>query len=114
MALEQLGFAAKESKNLRLKVHAKFSGALAWPYMYPRPQRPAGLVETAFAELAKRWRPILDVFDRNDVDLCYEVFIDQLKTAQKWRLRAGLRLDEPAMQFALRSEPLCFAAAQLQ
>ncbi|WP_263379438.1 sugar phosphate isomerase/epimerase [Granulicella paludicola] len=50
-----------------------FSGALAWPYMYPRPQRPAGLVETAFAELAKRWRPILDVFDRNDVDLCYEV-----------------------------------------
>jgi len=72
-AIEQLEFAAKASKNLGLKAHATFSGALAWPYVYPWPQRPAGLVETAFAELAKRWRPILDVFDRNDVDLCYEV-----------------------------------------
>ncbi len=72
-AAEQLRFAAKASKNLGLKAHATFSGALAWPYMYPWPQRPAGLVETAFAELAKRWQPILDVFDRNDVDLCYEI-----------------------------------------
>jgi sugar phosphate isomerase/epimerase len=72
-AVEQLGFAAKASKNLGLKAHATFSGALAWPYLYPWPQRPVGLIETAFAELAKRWRPILDVFDRHDVDLCYEV-----------------------------------------
>ena len=72
-AVEQLGFAAKASNNLGLKAHATFSGALAWPYLYPWPQRPAGLVETAFAELANRWRPILDVFDRQDVDLCYEI-----------------------------------------
>ena len=72
-AVEQLGFAAKASKNLGLKAHATFSGALAWPYLYPWPQRPAGLVESAFAELAKRWKPILDLFDQNDVDLCYEV-----------------------------------------
>lgn len=72
-AVDQLGLAAKASKNLGLQAHATFSGALAWPYLYPWPQRPAGLVETAFAELAKRWRPILDVFDRNGVDLCYEV-----------------------------------------
>jgi len=72
-AVQQLEFAANASKNLGLKAHATFSGALAWPYMYPWPQRPAGLVETAFTELAKRWRPILDVFDRNGVDLCYEV-----------------------------------------
>ncbi len=72
-AVEQLGFAARASSNLGLKAHATFSGALAWPYLYPWPQRPAGLVETAFAELAKRWRPILDLFDQHDVDLCYEV-----------------------------------------
>ncbi len=72
-AVEQLGFAARASKNLGLKAHGTFSGALAWPYLYPWPQRPAGLVETAFAELAKRWKPILDVFDDNGIDLCYEV-----------------------------------------
>ena len=72
-AIGQLELAAKASKNLGLKANATFSGALAWPYLYPWPQRPAGLVEAAFAELAKRWTPILDVFDRNDVDLCFEI-----------------------------------------
>src|SRR5712664_353637 len=57
-AVEQLQFAAKASANLGLRAHATFSGALAWPYMYPWPQRPAGLVETAFDELAARWKPI--------------------------------------------------------
>jgi sugar phosphate isomerase/epimerase len=50
-----------------------FSGALAWPYLYPWPQRPAGLVEAAFDELAKRWRPILDAFDGQGINLCYEI-----------------------------------------
>ncbi|QHN03520.1 sugar phosphate isomerase/epimerase [Granulicella sp. WH15] len=72
-AVEQLHFAAKASKNLGVKQHATFSGALAWPYLYPWPQRPQGLVETAFGELAKRWKPILDVFDANGVDLCFEI-----------------------------------------
>src|SRR6266568_3283265 len=53
--------------------HATFSGALAWPYFYPWPQRPAGLVETAFDELARRWRPILDVFDESGVNACFEI-----------------------------------------
>ncbi|WP_213806258.1 sugar phosphate isomerase/epimerase [Granulicella sp. dw_53] len=72
-AVEQLHFAAKASKNLGLKCHATFSGALAWPYLYPWPQRPNGLVEAAFQELADRWKPILDVFDEHGVDACFEV-----------------------------------------
>jgi sugar phosphate isomerase/epimerase len=72
-ATEQLVFAAKASRNLGLTEHATFSGALAWPYLYPWPQRPAGLVEAAFEELAKRWKPILDVFDENGVDVCFEI-----------------------------------------
>jgi sugar phosphate isomerase/epimerase len=72
-AVRQLMFAAKASKNLGLTEHATFSGSLAWPYLYPWPQRPAGLVEEAFDELARRWTPILDEFDNNGVDLCYEI-----------------------------------------
>ncbi len=72
-AVEQLMAAATASANLGLTAHATFSGALAWPYVYPWPQRPAGLIETAFDELAKRWRPILDRFDEVGVDLCYEI-----------------------------------------
>ena len=72
-AVDQLLLAAKASANLDLTEHATFSGALAWPYLYPWPQRPAGLVETAFDELAKRWLPILDAFDDAGVNLCYEI-----------------------------------------
>ncbi|MGX9732279.1 sugar phosphate isomerase/epimerase family protein [Janthinobacterium aestuarii] len=72
-ATQQLLLAATASQRLGLKAHVTFSGALAWPYLYPWPQRPAGLVETAFAELAKRWLPILDAFDAAGVDLCYEL-----------------------------------------
>ncbi len=72
-AVEQMMQAAKASGNLGLTAHASFSGALAWPYLYPWPQRPAGLVEAAFDELANRWRPILDAFDAAGVDVCYEI-----------------------------------------
>ncbi len=72
-AVEQLLLAASASRNLGLDAHATFSGALLWHTMYPWPQRPAGLVETGFAALAERWLPILDAFDEDGVDLCYEI-----------------------------------------
>jgi sugar phosphate isomerase/epimerase len=72
-AVEQLKLAARASRNLGLDAHVSFSGALAWPYVYPWPQRPAGLIEGAFAELGRRWKPIMDVFDENGVDLCFEI-----------------------------------------
>ena len=72
-AVQQLKYAAKASQNLELRAHATFSGALAWPMVYPWPQRPAGLIEAAFAELGRRWTPILNVFDECGVDVCYEI-----------------------------------------
>jgi len=72
-AVDQVMKAIKASNNMGIKQHVSFSGALAWPYMYPWPQRPAGLIETAFDELAARWKPILDFADEMDVDVCYEI-----------------------------------------
>ncbi|WP_341842742.1 sugar phosphate isomerase/epimerase [Chitinophaga caseinilytica] len=72
-AVQQLKYAAKASRNLGLNAHATFSGALLWQTVYPWPQRPAGLVETGFKELANRWLPILNEMDANGVDLCYEI-----------------------------------------
>ena len=72
-AVDQVKLALTASRNLGLTAHATFSGALAWPYVYPWPQRPAGLVETAFDELARRWRPILEHAEDCGVDICYEI-----------------------------------------
>jgi sugar phosphate isomerase/epimerase len=72
-AVQQMLLAAQASANLGLTAHVTFSGALAWPYLYSWPPRPAGLIDTAFDELARRWRPILDAFDHAGVDVCYEI-----------------------------------------
>jgi sugar phosphate isomerase/epimerase len=72
-AVQQLKYAAKASQNLGLNASVTFSGALLWPMVYPWPQRPAGIVETGFDELAKRWKPILDVYEDCGIDLCYEI-----------------------------------------
>lgn len=72
-AVDQLKYTAKASKNLGLDAHITFSGALMWHTVYPWPQRPAGLVEDGFDALAEMWKPILDEFDENGVDVCYEL-----------------------------------------
>ena len=72
-AVSQVKLAATASRRLGLKAQAAFPGALAWPFLYPWPQRPAGLVEEAFAELGRRWRPILDHFEDEGVDICFEL-----------------------------------------
>ena len=72
-ATQQVRLAAKASANLGLSESVTFSGALLWPYLYPWPQRPAGLVEEGFAELGRRWRPLLDEYAEYGIDLCYEI-----------------------------------------
>lgn len=72
-AEQQMIYAAKASANLGLNAHASFSGSLLWHTVYPWPQRPAGLVEDGFKELARLWKPILDTFDECGVDVCYEL-----------------------------------------
>lgn len=72
-AVQQMLLAAKASANLGLNASISFPGALAWPFVYPWPQRPAGLIESAFDELARRWRPILDAYDEAGVDLAFEL-----------------------------------------
>jgi sugar phosphate isomerase/epimerase len=72
-AVDQMRMAAKASQRLGLEASVTFSGALAWPFMYPWPQRPAGLVETAFEELGRRWRPILDAYEEAGCDVAYEI-----------------------------------------
>ncbi|KJM64279.1 AP endonuclease [Pluralibacter gergoviae] len=72
-AENQLRRAAVASARLGLKAHATFSGALAWPYLYPWPPRDEAVIQAAFAELGRRWKPLLDTFDEQGVDVCYEL-----------------------------------------
>ncbi len=72
-AVQQLKYGAMASRNMGIDVHVTFSGAFIWHTVYPWPQRPEGLVQTAFKALADRWLPILNFFDEHGVDVCYEI-----------------------------------------
>jgi sugar phosphate isomerase/epimerase len=72
-AVDQVKKGLKASANLGCSAMATFSGALLWPFLYPWPQRPAGLVDQGFKELARRWRPILKVAEECGVDVAYEL-----------------------------------------
>jgi len=72
-AVATLKRAAAASEKLGLRAHATFSGSLAWPWFYPWPPHHEALFDEAFAELARRWLPVLETFDQHGVDLCYEL-----------------------------------------
>ncbi|WP_267396591.1 MULTISPECIES: sugar phosphate isomerase/epimerase [unclassified Sphingomonas] len=111
-AVEQVTLAARASANLGLAAHATFSGALAWPYVYPWPQRPAGLVEEAFAELARRWTPILDAFDEAGVDCAFEIHPgEDLFDGATWERFLGAVNEHPRAR--LLFDPSHFVLQQL-
>ena len=72
-AVQQLKYGAKASQHMGLNAHPTFSGSLLWHTFHPWPQRPPGLVKEGFAELGRRWLPILNYFDECGVDVCFEI-----------------------------------------
>jgi sugar phosphate isomerase/epimerase len=72
-ATRQLMHAIEAAARLGLTRVATFSGAFVWPYFYPWPPAPPALIDAAFEELARRWRPILDHADSFGVDICFEL-----------------------------------------
>lgn len=76
-AAEQLVHAAYASARLGVSAHVTVSGSLLLPYLCPGPSRPAGIVDTGFAELGRRWRVILDVFDQARVDVGFAPLLGQ-------------------------------------
>lgn len=86
-AEEQLRFAARASQRLGIDRHITFSGSLLWPYLYPYPQWPEGLIEEAFSELAARWTPLLNEFDNHGIDICYEIHpCEDLHDGHSWEM----------------------------
>ncbi|WP_171241214.1 sugar phosphate isomerase/epimerase [Ruegeria sp. HKCCA5491] len=72
-AVDQVKKAAVAARRMGLDTTVSFTGSLAFPYLYPWPQRPQGLIEEAFAELARRWRPIFDAYTDQGVAIGFEI-----------------------------------------
>lgn len=72
-AMTRLKKSVRAASNLELDVVPVLSGGTAWPFVYPWPQRPQGLIDEAFEELAERWLPVLDLAAEHDIAIAYEL-----------------------------------------
>ncbi|MBL7184732.1 MAG: sugar phosphate isomerase/epimerase [Phycisphaerae bacterium] len=72
-ATGELKKAVIASVNLGLASVPVLSGGLAWHMVYPWPQRPDGLIEEAFKELHRRWKPALDLAQENGIAISFEL-----------------------------------------
>jgi len=72
-ATSQLLKVVKASANMGLSSVPVLSGSFAWHMIYPWPQRPDGLVDEAFKELHKRWKPVLDLAADHNIAISYEL-----------------------------------------
>ncbi len=50
-----------------------FTGSSIWPLLYSFPPNRPGSIERGYADFAKRWGPILDVFEKQGVSFALEV-----------------------------------------
>lgn len=75
--MDQVVNALSASRKVDIGAYASFSGSLAWPYIHPQPQCPAGLIEMDFDELAKRWLPVLNQAEDFGADVRYEIHLGE-------------------------------------
>ncbi|MBP7481449.1 MAG: sugar phosphate isomerase/epimerase [Lacunisphaera sp.] len=72
-ATEQIMLTLRAAARLGTTCVPVLSGGLAWHLVYPWPQRPAGLIDEAFKELARRWKPVLDLASALGLTIGYEL-----------------------------------------
>jgi len=63
----------RAAANLETRAIPTMSGGFAWHLIYPWPPRPEGLIEEAFSELARLWKPLLDMAHDNGLTIAYEL-----------------------------------------
>lgn len=72
-ATDQLIKSVNASVNLGTTNISTMSGGFAWHMIYPWPQRPEGIINESFTELAARWTPILDYAGERGITFGYEL-----------------------------------------
>ena len=72
-AAKEMQDTARAAAKLGVKIVAGFTGSSIWPLLYSFPPVPDAWIDAGYADFAKRWNPILDVFDEVGVRFALEV-----------------------------------------
>jgi sugar phosphate isomerase/epimerase len=72
-AAREMQDTARAAARFGVKTVTGFTGSSIWHALYAFPPTSQDYIERGFVDFATRWRPILDVFDAQDVDFALEV-----------------------------------------
>jgi sugar phosphate isomerase/epimerase len=72
-AAQELIATAQAAARLGVDVVNGFTGSSIWHLLYPFPPRPESMIDAGFEDFAKRFRPILDEFQKVGVKFALEV-----------------------------------------
>jgi sugar phosphate isomerase/epimerase len=72
-AAEEMKLTAKVARRLGVDTVVGFTGSKIWQYVAMFPPVSDAVIEEGYADFARRWNPILDVFDDEGVRFAHEV-----------------------------------------
>jgi sugar phosphate isomerase/epimerase len=72
-AAKEMMLTAQMARKLNVDKVVGFTGSRIWPYVAMFPPVPESVIDEGYEDFAKRWNPILDVFDSEGVRFAHEV-----------------------------------------
>ena len=72
-AAEEMKNTARAAAKFGVKVVNGFTGSSIWHLIYSVPPNSPAMIDAGYADFAKRWNPIIDVFDEVGVKFALEV-----------------------------------------
>lgn len=72
-AAKEMIATAKAAASLGVKVVNGFTGSSIWHLLYAFPPTPQSMIDAGYADFGKRWKPILDAFEKAGVKFALEV-----------------------------------------
>ncbi|MEV8338648.1 sugar phosphate isomerase/epimerase family protein [Leucobacter sp. NPDC077196] len=96
--------AARVARKLGADVVTGFTGSKIWPYVAMFPPVPASVIDEGYEDFARRWTPILDVFDREGVRYAHEVHPSEI-AYDYWTTVRALEAIDHHQSFGINWDP---------
>jgi len=71
--IQEVRYTIRAAKNLGIKIITGFLGSPIWNFWYSFPQTTEEMIEEGFNTIVKRWAPLFDEMDKDDVKFALEV-----------------------------------------
>lgn len=103
-AAEELAFAARAARRLGVDTVVGFTGSSVWQYVAMFPPVSAEVIDGGYEDFARRWNPILDVFDSEGVRFAHEVHPGEI-AYDYWTSRRALEAVDHRQAFGFNWDP---------